>query len=56
VDEEKIPSELRGYVAVALERGFIDTYTTSSGLKFDPNGSVPRLNAALFLLRLLPPR
>ncbi len=53
VDEDKIPSDLRGYVAVALERGLIDTYSTSSGLKFDPNGSIPRLNAALFLLKAL---
>ena len=53
VDEDKIPSELHGYVAVALERGFIDTYSTSAGLKFDPNGSIPRLNAALFLLKAL---
>ncbi len=53
VDEDKIPADLRGYVAVALEQGLIDTFTTSSGLKFDPNGSVPRLNAARFFLRLL---
>ena len=53
VDVDKIPSELRGYVAVALERGLIDTYSTSAGLKFDPNGSIPRLNAALFLLKTL---
>ncbi len=53
VDEDKIPPELRGYVAVALERGLIDTFSVSSGLKFDPNGSVPRLNAAGFLLRVL---
>jgi len=53
VDEDKIPTGLRGYVAVALERGFIDTFSTSSGLKFDPDGSIPRLNAAGFLLRVL---
>ena len=52
-DEDKIPTGLRGYVAVALERGFIDTFSTSSGLKFDPDGSIPRLNAAGFLLRVL---
>jgi len=38
---------------VALERGLIDTFSVSSGLKFDPNSSVPRLNAAGFLLRVL---
>jgi len=53
VDEDKIPPELRGYVTVALERGLIDTFSVSSGLKFDPNSSVPRLNAAGFLLRVL---
>lgn len=35
------------------EQGFIDTYSTTSGLKFDPNGTVARLNAARFLLNLL---
>jgi len=53
VDEWKIPAGLRGYVAVALEHGFIDPIAASSGLKFDPNGSIPRLNAAGFLLRVL---
>jgi len=53
VDEEKIPTALRGYVAVALELGLIDTLSSPSGFKFDPNGSVPRLNAALFLRHLL---
>jgi serine protease AprX len=55
-DEDKIPLALRGYVAVALEQGFIDSFSTSSGLSFDPNGFVPRLNAANFLLHLLDAR
>jgi serine protease AprX len=52
-DEWKIPAGLRGYVAVALERGFIDAVSTPTGPRFDPNGSVLRLNAAGFLLRAL---
>jgi serine protease AprX len=52
-DEDKIPAALRGYVAVALELGLIDTAPASGGARFDPKGSVPRLDAARFLLRLL---
>ena len=50
LDESKIPSELRGYVAVALERGLIDT---EDGPMFNPKDDVPRVDAARFLLRLL---
>ena len=53
LDESKIPSELHGYVAVALERGLIDTLDTDAGPVFDPKGDVPRVAAARFLLRLL---
>jgi len=53
LDESKIPSELRGYVAVALERGLIDTVTTDAGPMFNPRDDVPRVDAARFLLRLL---
>ncbi|MBI4168860.1 MAG: S8 family serine peptidase [Acidobacteria bacterium] len=52
-DEDRIPAALRGYVAVALEQGLIDTIPVSGGAKFDPKGSVPRLKAARFLLELL---
>jgi len=55
VDEWKIPAGLRGYVAVALERGFIDAQSSPAGPKFDSNGSITRLNAAGFLLRVLDP-
>ena len=52
-DEDKIPLDLRGFVAVALERCLIDTVATASGPAFDPKGPLPRLNASRFLLRLL---
>ena len=53
LDEFKIPLGLRGYVAVALEQGLIDTVATTGGAIFDPKGDVPRVAAARFLLRLL---
>jgi len=52
-DDTQIPPALRGYAAVALERGFIETVPSSKGARFAPAGSVPRLAAARFLLRLL---
>jgi serine protease AprX len=53
-DDAAIPLPLRGYVAMALERGFIDTIAAHpGGARFSPSGSIPRLNAARFLLRLL---
>jgi len=53
LDESKIPAALRGYVAVGVERGLIDTIHTDGNAKFDPKGEVPRIAAARFLLRLL---
>jgi serine protease AprX len=53
LDENKIPSSLSGYVAVALERGLIDTIPTKDGLVFDPKGELLRIEAARFLPRLL---
>jgi len=50
LDESKIPAALHGYVAVALERGLIDT---EPGPMFNPKDDVPRVAAARFLLRLL---
>jgi serine protease AprX len=63
-DEGKIPSELRGYVAVALERGLVDRIDSGTaamlvpmgsgaGPMFDPKGDVPRVTASRYLLRLL---
>ncbi len=55
-DSELIPSGLRGYAAVALERGFIETVATPQGEAFDPQGSLTRLSAASYLPRLLAPK
>jgi serine protease AprX len=65
-DEDKIPPQLRGYVAVALERRLIDTFHADGGTVydsgflpddggpvFDPKGKVPRGSAAAFLTRIL---
>jgi serine protease AprX len=53
VDEDKVPAELRGFVAVALERGLIDTMSADGGALFDPKGKIQRVSAARFLLRVL---
>jgi serine protease AprX len=52
-DDAAIPLALRGYAAIALERGFIETVPAHPGARFAPTGSIPRLTAARFLLRLL---
>jgi serine protease AprX len=53
LDQNKIPLALRGYVAVAVERGLIDIVVSGGAVSFDPKGDVPRIAAACFLLRLL---
>ena len=53
LDENKIPSSLHGYVAVALERGLIDTIPDGDGVSFDPKDDLLRVEAARFLSRLL---
>jgi hypothetical protein len=52
-DGGRIPSRLRGYVAVALERGLIDIVGNDGAARFNPRVGVPRVDAARFLLRLL---
>ena len=52
-DETAIPSELRGFVAVALESHLIDAIQAGGGLSFNPGGSLSRLSAAQYLPRLL---
>ena len=52
-DDWQIPPALRGYAAVALERGFIETLPSPPGARFAPAGSVSRLQASRYLLNLL---
>jgi serine protease AprX len=52
-DESSIPSNLRGYVAVALEKNLVRTITRADGPYFLPSGSLRRLDAADLLLNLL---
>ena len=52
-DESTIPDAKKGYVAVALERGFIQAVSLAGGDSFDPNGSLSRLSAARYLVKLL---
>jgi serine protease AprX len=53
LDESKIPSADRGYVAVALEQGLIETIPVQGGAIFDPKGSISRIGASRYLLALL---
>ena len=48
-DASSIPASLRGYVAVALERGFIGT----DGDLFAPNRPITRVELAISLNRLV---
>ena len=52
-DANQIASTLRGYVAVALERGFIDTIPVQGGARFEPGDPMRRLDGSRFLLALL---
>jgi serine protease AprX len=52
-DDASVPLALRGYAAIALERGFIDTVPGNTAPRFSPSGKVPRLSAARDLLALL---
>jgi len=52
-DAASIPSSLRGYVAVALERNLIAAVPGVNGSSFNPAGTLARLDAARFLLNLL---
>jgi len=55
-DESSIPSDLRGYVAVALEKGLTGVTLLPAGAYFIPRGSLSRLDASRFLLVLLEAR
>ncbi len=52
-DLDAIPYGLRGYIGVALERGLIETLIGRGLRQFVPNGTVSRLDAGRYLLRLL---
>jgi len=52
-DESKLTSADRGYVAVALELGLITSIPVPGGAKFDPKGTLSRLDASRYSLALL---
>jgi len=52
-DASSVPPELRGYVAVALEKDLIRAVSHPDGDYFDPGASLERVDAARFLLSLL---
>ncbi len=52
-DESQIPFALKGYVAVAVERGLINLIPGPDGTRFRANWKVTRLEAAGFLQTLL---
>jgi hypothetical protein len=49
LDNGDIPQEYKGYVAAALERGFIQGMKTNGGYMFNPNECITRAEAALLL-------
>ncbi len=48
IDSNQIPTEWRGYVAVALQKGFL----SANGNKFSPNSTLTRIELAQALLKL----
>jgi hypothetical protein len=52
-DENRVPDRLKGYVAVALERGLLAPLPDGAGDRFDPTGKLTRLEASARLLTLL---
>jgi hypothetical protein len=52
VDDDRIPDRLKGYAAVALERGLIEPASAPEGAAFAPTGKVLRLEVAKRLLVL----
>lgn len=53
LDNGDIPQEYKGYVAAALERGFIQGIKTSGGYMFSPNECITRAEAALLLNNII---
>lgn len=53
LDNGDIPAEYKGYVAAALERGFIRGEKTDAGYVFNPNESITRAEAAVLLNNII---
>ncbi len=52
-DDAQIPSHAKGYVAAAVNMGFITGVETENGLYFYPNASITRAEAAVILGRMV---
>jgi len=52
-DESRVPNRLKGYVAVAVERGLVAGVTVGDEERFEPTGKLTRLEAAATVLRVL---
>ncbi|MCI0410211.1 MAG: S-layer homology domain-containing protein, partial [Acidobacteria bacterium] len=52
-DGADVPSELRGFVLLALQHNLISVLPGTAGPRFNPDGPVLRIDAARFLLKLL---
>ncbi len=52
-DQEQISPWARSYVTYTVERGIINGYETPQGLRFKPNQTATRAEAALMITRLL---
>lgn len=53
IDNAAIPDEYRGYVAAALQLGFIKGVETEAGYVFNPNSSITRAEAAVMINNII---
>lgn len=53
LDNNQIPQMYKGYVAAALKLGFIQGVKTTGGYLFNPNESITRAEAAVFLNNII---
>ncbi|MHB1151656.1 MAG: S-layer homology domain-containing protein [Eubacteriales bacterium] len=53
LDNNQIPQMYKGYVAAALKLGFIQGVRTTGGYLFNPNESITRAEAAVFLNNII---
>ncbi|MBO5274256.1 MAG: S-layer homology domain-containing protein [Clostridia bacterium] len=53
MDDDAIPSQYKGYVAAALELGFINGVENEDGLYFCPNNAITRAESAVILNNIL---
>lgn len=53
VDDGNIPAQYKGYVAAAIQKGFVNGVDTEYGRCFNPNNQITRAEAAVILNNIL---